>query len=99
MLADRLWAIFSKKKGIVIFYTKDEELFNEYKNILKDIVWNKLHLGAEIVEVIPRKLSFKEKLKLADLLFGFVNMREEAPQMLQWTRSLMWVKISIRISL
>ncbi|HII60193.1 hypothetical protein [Pyrococcus horikoshii] len=79
MLADRLWAIFSKKKGIVIFYTKDEELFNEYKNILKDIVWNKLHLGAEIVEVIPRKLSFKEKLKLADLLFGFVNMREEAP--------------------
>ncbi len=79
MLADRLWAIFSKRKGIVIFYTKDDKTFEDYAALLNEINWNKLHLGTKIVKIKPRKLSFEEKLKLEGLLFGFVDIKGETP--------------------
>ncbi len=78
-LVDRLWAIFSKKKGIVIFYTKNDKIFEEYATLLNEINWSRLHLGAKIVKLIPRRLSFEEKLKLAGLLFGFVDLKGETP--------------------
>ncbi len=78
-LADRLWAIFSKERGIVIFYTKSENIFEKYKTILNEIKWNKLNLKAKIIEIIPRKLSFEEKINITKALFGFVDI-ENAPQ-------------------
>ncbi len=76
LLADRLWAIFSKRRGVVVFYTKDDKIFERYKALLNEINWNKLQLGAKIVKITPRKLSFEEKLKLAGLVFGFVDIGE-----------------------
>lgn len=70
LLGDRLWSIFSKRRGIVIFHTKNYETFERYERMLSRINWNKLHLGAKIVEIEePRKLSLEKKLQLASLLF------------------------------
>ncbi|WP_144244849.1 hypothetical protein [Thermococcus eurythermalis] len=74
LLADRLWAIFSKRKGIVIFYTRDMEKFKKYKRMLTSpsgINWRDLHFKLRIVEVHSPKLSINEKRKLASLIYGY----------------------------
>ncbi len=78
-LADRLWAIFSKEKGIVIFYTKSKNIFEKYKTILNEINWTKLNLKAKIIEIIPKRLSFKEKINVAKALFGFMDIEKDVP--------------------
>ncbi len=79
LLADRLWAIFSRKCGIIIFYTRNNATFEKYENILNEIVWRHLNLRASIIKITPRKLSYEEKLRLISLLFGFADIREEIP--------------------
>ena len=79
LLADRLWAIFSKKRGIVIFYTRNNATFERYENVLNEVVWRHLNLRASIIKITPRKLSYEEKLRIISLLFGFVDIREEIP--------------------
>ncbi|ACX72220.1 Competence CoiA family protein [Methanocaldococcus vulcanius M7] len=78
-LSDRLWAIFSKERGIVIFYTKSENIFEKYKTILNEINWTKLNLKAKIIEIIPKRLSFKEKINVAKALFGFIDIEKDVP--------------------
>jgi len=78
LLADRLWAIFSKGRGIIIFYTKNEKIFNEYNEILDEICW-KLQLKPKFIKIRPRDLSSEEKIKLASLLFTDIKDEELLP--------------------
>jgi len=78
LLADRLWAIFHGRKGIVIFYTKDEKVFEKYRRLLEEVNWQ-LQRVAKIVEITPRKLSFKEKKMLTKLILGNIIVKDVAP--------------------
>jgi len=77
MLADRLWAIFSQHRGIVVFYTKDEEVFKEYAILLESINAMKLDSKARIVALEAIQLSKESKVKLMNLLYGFVPFELE----------------------
>ena len=70
LLADRLWAIFSKKKGIVVFYTRDPKKFERYKELLNGLNWSNLNFKLEIIEIIPLKLTSEEKRELTRLIYG-----------------------------
>ncbi|MFA4718878.1 hypothetical protein [Pyrococcus kukulkanii] len=78
LLADRLWAIFHGRKGIVIFYTKDEKVSEKYRRLLEEVNWQ-LQRVAKIVEITPRKLSFKEKKMLTKLILGNIIVKDVAP--------------------
>jgi len=79
-LANRLWTIFAKNKGVVIFYTKSEKKFSKYKELLKKINLERLYLKAKIIEVIPNTLDLDKKLKLAKIIYGYSNLDENIPE-------------------
>jgi hypothetical protein len=79
-LANRLWAIFAKNKGVVIFYTKSEKKFSKYRELLNKINSERLYLKAKIIEVIPNPLDLNKKLKLAKIIYGYSNLDENIPE-------------------
>ncbi|WP_297470416.1 hypothetical protein [Thermococcus sp.] len=78
-LADRLWAIFSKGDGIVVFHTEDDGTFFKINEIIQDINWNRLGLKPEIFKVVPRELPFNLKVKISRIIYGLVPIPDVAP--------------------
>jgi|GEM_PF-1933451 len=75
MIADRLWAVFSMKRGIVILYTRNEEHFENLKERIQNICSN-LENKPDVVTLTPSALSTNKKIRLSRLLFGNVDLSE-----------------------
>jgi len=78
-LADRLWAIFSRGDGIVVFHTEDDGTFSKINEMIQDINWNRLGLKPEIFKVVPRELPFDLKVKISRIIYGLVPIPDVAP--------------------
>jgi len=78
-LADRLWTIFSRGDGIVVFYTEDDGTFSKINEMIQDINWNRLGLKPEIFKVVPRELPFNLKVKISRITYGLVPIPDVAP--------------------
>ncbi len=78
-LADRLWAIFSRGDGIVVFYTKEDDAFSKMSEITQDINWNRLGLKPEIFKVIPKELPLDLKTKISRVVYGLVSIPDVTP--------------------
>lgn len=78
-IADRLWAIFSKGDGTVVFHTKDDDTFSAINELVQELNWNKLGLKPEIFKILARKLPFEEKLRIIEHIYGFVPLPDLMP--------------------
>jgi len=78
-LADRLWAIFSRGDGIVVFYAEDDGTFSKINEMIQDINWNRLGLKPEIFKIAPRELPFNLKVKISRIIYGLVPIPDVAP--------------------
>ncbi|WP_297499653.1 hypothetical protein [Thermococcus sp.] len=78
-IADRLWAIFSKGDGTVVFHTKDDDTFYAINELVQDLNWNKLGLKPEIFKILVRELPFEEKLRIIEHIYGFVPLPDLMP--------------------
>ena len=78
-IADRLWAIFSKGDGTVVFHTKDDDTFSAINELVQELNWNKLGLKPEIFKILARELPFEEKLRIIEHIYGFVPLPDLMP--------------------
>ncbi|WP_297489770.1 hypothetical protein [Thermococcus sp.] len=78
-IADRLWAIFSKGDGTVVFHTKDDDTFYAINELVQELNWNKLGLKPEIFKILARELPFEEKLRIIEHVYGFVSLPDLMP--------------------